>query len=140
MIRTGVRNEDLAQGYAALIGVVLVLAGVLGFVDDPLVGDPASNPVLVTGTAHDIVHLVTGGIALYIAFALSGRREADGVIAFGLLHVAILVTLLVDADLFGIFGYLANVADLVLHAAVGFTSIAVGYLARGPVTPVGPRA
>ena len=128
------RSEDLAHGYASLVGVVLVLVGLLGFLGSPIVGDPSANPILVTGPKHDIVHLVTGGLALFIAFRLSGKSEANGVIAFGLLYILLLVVLLIDADLFGLLDHPVNVAAHVLHAAVGIVSIAVGYMAKGPAT------
>ena len=124
----------LARGYAALIGLILVVVGVVGFFDNPLVGDPATNPLLVTGTVHDMVHLATGFLALYIAFALVGRAQADAVTGFGILYLVIVALTLLSPNLFGILGpspgYNVSVMGHVLHLAVGVVSVAVGISAR----------
>jgi len=124
----------LARAYAALIGLILVVVGVVGFFDNPLVGDPATNPLLVTGTVHDMVHLATGFLALYIAFALVGRAQADAVTGFGILYLVIVALTLLSPNLFGILGpspgYNVSVMGHVLHLAVGVVSVAVGISAR----------
>ena len=128
----------LARGYAALIGVILVAIGVVGFFDNPIVGDPGASPVFVTGTVHNMVHLATGFLALYIAFAMVGRPQATAVIAFGVLYLVLTVLLFLSPNLFGILGpspgYNANAMDQVLHLAIGFVSVAVGIVARRQLT------
>jgi hypothetical protein len=124
---------SLAKGYAALVGVVLVVIGLLGFIGNPIVGDPANNPLFVTGTIHNIVHLATGLLALYIAYMLTGLNQANALIGFGALYIVILVLTFVSPNLFGILGnasYNVNMPDHLLHAALGVASIAVGYMAR----------
>ena len=126
-------DMSLAKGYAALVGVVLVVVGLLGFIGNPIVGDPANNPLFVTGTIHNIVHLATGLLALYIAYMLTGLNQANALIGFGALYIVILVLTFVSPNLFGILGnasYNVNAADHLLHAALGVASIAVGYMAR----------
>ncbi len=128
----------LARGYAALIGVILVVIGVVGFFDNPLVGDPGGSPVFVTGTVHNMVHLATGFLALYIAFAMVGRAQAAAVIGFGILYLVIAGLLFLSPNLFGILGpspgYNVNAPDQLLHLAVGFVSVAVGIVARRQLT------
>lgn len=124
----------LARGYAALIGLILVVVGVVGFFDNPFVGDPDTNPLFVTGTVHNMVHLATGFLALYIAFALVGHAQADAVTGFGVLYLVIVALTLVSPNLFGILGpspgYNVSVMDHGLHLAVGVVSVAVGITAR----------
>lgn len=137
-------NNSLAQGYMALVGVVLVVAGLLGFISNPIVGaGPAGNGtdvILATNGVHNIVHLLTGVLALYIAFGLSGEAQATGTIAFGVLYVVILVAVLVSPDLFGLFRPVpANTPIHVLHAALALVSLGVGYLARGGAATVATR-
>jgi len=138
-----VGNYGLAQGYAALVGVVLVVVGLLGFIGNPIVGDPANGPIFVTGTVHNVVHLATGLLALYIAFGLSGETQANGVIGLGILYVAVLILTLISPNLFGILGnsptFNVNAADHLLHAALAIVSLAVGYLARGGTGTVATR-
>jgi len=124
----------LARGYAALIGVILVVVGVVGFFDNPIVGDPSASPLFVTGTVHDMVHLATGFLALYIAFALVGKGQADAVIAFGATYLVIVLLTLLSPNLFGVLGpspgYDVNALDQVLHLAVGAVGVGVGITAR----------
>ena len=124
----------LARGYAALIGVILVVVGVAGFFDNPIVGDPDAAPLFVTGTVHNMVHLATGFLALYVAFATVGRAQATAVIGFGVLYLVIAGLLFLSPNLFGVLGpspgYNANAMDQLLHLALGFVSIAVGVVAR----------
>ena len=138
-----VGNYGLAQGYAALVGVVLVVVGLLGFIGNPIVGEPANSPIFVTGTVHNIVHLATGLLALYIAFGLSGETQANGLIGLGILYVVILVLTLVSPNLFGILGasptYNVNAADHVLHAALAIVSLGVGYMAKGAAGTMATR-
>ena len=91
-----------AKPYAALIGIVLVAVGLLGFISNPLVGD--TNAIFVTGPVHNFVHLATGLLALGVAFGLRGEQQAMGVIGIGLLYLVVFVLLLVSPTLFGILG------------------------------------
>lgn len=129
-------NASLARNYAALIGIVLVAVGVLGFISNPIVADPrtAGNPIFHTDTIHNIVHLGTGALALYIAFGLPAERVASGVIGFGALYVAIFVLVLLSPTLFGILQVPANAPLHVLHAAIAVVSLGVGYMARNAST------
>ena len=124
-------NYGLAQAFAAVVGAVLVGAGVLGFINpNPITGtDP--NALFRANAVHAIVHLVTGALALYIAFGLSGETQANALIGFGVLYAVIFVLVLLSPTLFGLFGDApANAGDHVLHAALAVASLAVGYLAK----------
>jgi hypothetical protein len=121
---------SIAKGYAALIGVVLVAVGLLGFVSNPIVGD--GNAIFLTGTVHNVVHLTTGLLALFVAFGLRGEQQANGVIGIGLLYLVVFIALLISPTLFGILGeaYPVNVADQGLHIGLALISFAVGWMAR----------
>ena len=119
-----------AKAWSALVGIVLVAAGLVGFLNTPLVGS-SSGALVATDNVHNIVHLLTGAIALLIAFGLSGEQQANAVFGFGVLYTIILVAVLVSPTLFGIFSVPANPAVHVIHAAVAIVSLAVGYMARG---------
>ena len=123
-------NGNLVQGWMALAGIILVAVGLLGFISNPIVGaDP--NALVRTNTLHNIVHLATGLIALYIAFGLRGENQANGAIGFGVLYVVILLALIVSPTLFGLFGDApARLNEHVIHGALALVSLAVGYMAR----------
>jgi hypothetical protein len=134
----------LARAYAGLLGIGLVIVGLVGFLDNPIVGDPDAGPLFVTGTVHNMIFLATGFLALYIAFALVGRPQADALIGFGVLYLVIVVLTLLSPNLFGILGpspgYNVNLPDRLLHLAIGGATIAIGVLARRALTDTGPTA
>ena len=123
-------NTNTAMGWAALAGIVLVGAGLLGFLNTSIAGDSA-GAILQVDSIHNIVHIVTGLVALYIAFGLRGEQQVNAVIGFGILYVIIFVAVLVSPNLFGILKVSANAPIHVIHAAVAVVSLAVGYMARG---------
>jgi hypothetical protein len=124
------RNTSLAMGWAVLAGIVLLASGVLGFLNTSLAGTSA-DAILRTDTVHNVVHVVTGLLALGIAFALKGDQLVNGVIGFGILYVVIFAAVLLSPNLFGLFSVPANASVHVVHGAVAVVSLAVGYMARG---------
>ena len=122
-------NTNTTMGWATLAGIVLVAAGLLGFLNTSIIGS-ASGALIATDTIHNIVHLLTGLIALYIAFGMKGAQQATAVLGFGVLYAIIFVAVLVSPTLFGIFSVAANGPIHVIHAAVALVSLAVGYMAR----------
>jgi hypothetical protein len=129
-----VGNYGLTQAYAAVVGIVLVAVGLLGFINNPIVG-PDAGALFATNGIHNIVHLATGLLALYIAFRTSGQSQANWVIGFGVLYAVIFVVTLLSPTLFGLFDpNPVNALDHVLHAGLAVASLAVGYLGRGSTT------
>lgn len=126
-------NTNIVTGWSALAGIVLVAAGALGFLNTPLAGS-GPDALLRTDTVHNIVHLLTGLIALYIAFGLRGETQVNGIIGFGVLYVIIFVAVLLSPTLFGLFSVEANAPIHVVHAALAIVSLAVGFMARGNAT------
>ena len=126
-------NNSLAMGWAALAGIVLLAAGALGFLNTPLAGS-SENALLRTDTVHNLVHVLTGLVALTIAFGLKGQQQVNAVIGFGVLYVIIFVAVLLSPTLFGLFSVAANAPIHLVHAAVAAVSLAVGLMARGSTT------
>ena len=122
--------SETARWYAILVGIVLVVIGLLGFISNPIVGEPQNNPLIVTGLVHNLVHIVTGALALYIGYGLSGLSRANALIGFGVLYAVILVLTYVSPNLFGILDHAVNFMDHVLHAVLAVGSLAIGWWAR----------
>jgi len=116
--------------WMTLAGIVLVAVGLLGFINNPLVGVQAGS-FIPTDTIHNVVHLATGLLALYIAFGLRGATQVNATIGFGLLYVVIFAAVVVSPTLFGIFTVPATASVHVVHAALAIVSLGVGYMARG---------
>jgi hypothetical protein len=123
-------NYSLAKTWITIAGVVLVLVGIVGFIPNPLVGSE-DGALLPTDAVHNVVHLATGLLALYIAYGLSGANLVNGVIGFGVLYAIILIVVLLSPTLFGLFSVPANAVLHLIHAALAVVSLAVGYMARG---------
>lgn len=134
-----VGNYGLTQAYAAVVGIVLVVVGLLGFIENPIVG-PGAGALFATNTIHNIVHLATGLLALYIAFGTRGESQANWVIGFGVLYAVIFVVTLLSPSLFGLFDPTpVNPLDHVLHALLAVASLAVGYVGRGSASTMAAR-
>src|SRR3954453_3293874 len=110
-------NLELAKWWAALAGIVLVAVGLLGFVNNPIVG-AQPGALVPTDALHNVVHLVTGAIALYIAFGLRGDNLANGLLGFGVLYTVIFLSVLLSPNLFGLFTVPANAVIHVIHFAL----------------------
>jgi hypothetical protein len=83
--------QELAKWYAAAVGAVLVMIGLLGFVDNPIVGEPQNDPIFHTGLIHNIVHIATGVLALLIPYGVGGEQRVNGLIGFGFLYAAVVL-------------------------------------------------
>jgi hypothetical protein len=121
---------NTVKAWAALAGIVLVATGLLGFLGTPLVGS-ASGALVPTDGLHNVVHLGTGVLALWIAFGTTGKTQVDAVLGFGILYVVIFIAVLVSPTLFGLFSVPANAVIHVIHAVVALVSLAVALMARG---------
>ncbi len=116
---------------AKVWGFVFLLVGVLGFIpaaapDGMLLGIFHINP------AHNVVHLLTGAIALWAGYTSLHASKLYFLI-FGAVYglVAIIGFMAVDRP---VFGFIANNrADAWLHLVIAVVSIGLG-LMREPVT------
>jgi hypothetical protein len=137
-------NNGMVRSVAAIVGIVLVAAGLLGFIGNPIVGPGPNNNgtdvLLAANSVHNIVHLATGSLALYIAFGLSGTQQANAFLGFGILYVVLFVAVLFSPTLLGLFDPIeANVPIHVLHAGLAIVGLGVGYMARGSTSLVATR-
>jgi hypothetical protein len=123
-----------AKPYITVVGVVLVISGLLAFVSNPFVGS-SSNAILAADALHNFVHIATGLLGLWLGFTKRGESLARGVVGFGYLYVVLFIVLVATPTLFGLLSIPVNGADHVLHAALGFVSLLVGYSARRGAVP-----
>jgi uncharacterized protein (UPF0333 family) len=120
-----------AQVYALLFGVVLVVAGIIGFFYEGSfdTGDTAPRDavlgILDVNGWHNVVHILTGVVGLAVAGSYGNAR----LYALGLGAVYILVAILgfIAGDGNEIFDFLVvNTEDNVLHLLIGVAGIGAG--------------
>jgi len=124
-------NERTAKSWATFAGIALIGAGLLGFVSGNPIASEDPNALFRVNAVHNIVHLLTGAIALWLAFGTRGLTLANGLIAWGAVYGLVFLLLIIDPTFFGLFGDApANVMDHVLHGALAVVSIALGWMLR----------
>jgi hypothetical protein len=124
-------NEQLGRSWMTFAGVALIGAGLIGFLSGNPIASESETALFRVNAVHNVVHLLTGGLALAIGLGTRGMNLANGLIGFGVLYALVAVLLIVDPTFFGLFADApANAADHVLHAALAIVSIALGYMLR----------
>ena len=113
---------DVQKTYAMVIGAVLVLLGLIGFVNAPILG------IFGVNTAQNVLHLVGGALMLWFGYKGSGKTSN--------------MWLGVIAAVVGVLGLVPGAKDLLasifainpeityLHLAVAAVSLAVAYLVK----------
>jgi hypothetical protein len=129
---------SLARTVAAILGVIYVLVGVVGFLPDPLV--QASSAASATGALlgvfpinllHNVVHLVIGASLLYASMATATAIMVSRVI--GGVYVVVGLLGLVSPNGFGLLPL--GGADIFLHLGTGAVLLAVGFMNGGTTRP-----
>ena len=109
---------------ALIIGIVFLIIGIVGLITDTTSGSLLGFQV---DLVHNLVHLVTGIVALAADFGGWARRFNQ---VFGIIYLLVGIAGLFPALYFGgkLLGIMAvNGADNVLHLVVGLIAAAVGF-------------
>ena len=123
----------MAKKLALLFGVVFLLVGLLGFVENPLVGMGA---IFETDLMHNLVHILFGVVLLVVALKAPVKSglwlKVLGVVY---LVLAVLGFLMVPEGgaLLGLVN--ANGADHWLHIVLGLVLLVGGFMASGKGMP-----
>ena len=118
----------MAKTVAKILGVVFILVGLAGFAMPNLLGAHLN-------TAHNLVHLVSGALALYFGFAATLSAARLFCIVFGIVYA-----------LLGVAGFLLGTGsermlaiddllmlgtmDHIIHILLGIIFLAGGFLTR----------
>ena len=129
---------------ARLFGIAFILIGILGFVPGVTDGHMLLG-VFHVNTAHNIVHLLSGALALVAASAGVGASRTYFRV-FGLAYglVAILGFLGGDKPVLGFISN--NLADTWLHVTIALTALVLGFAVTPepekprPIGPAHPAA
>lgn len=122
-------KRNLAANLAWAFSAGFVIATVMGFIPNPLVGE---NALFVTNTAHNLVHLATAIGFAVVAF-ISNRASTRFMLAFGAVYTLVgLVGFAVlggaaETHLLGIIHI--NFLDNFLHVGLGIAIAVAGSIA-----------
>ncbi|HWH92482.1 MAG TPA: DUF4383 domain-containing protein [Baekduia sp.] len=139
------RGLTPAQWFSLVVGGVLLLVGVLGFIADASFDTTGTVDTDAGGNAggnlqgdgflglevngwHNIVHIASGAFLLLMA---RKRRTAKlGTIAFGAIYGLVTIIGLIDGE--DVLGFIpVNAADNVLHVLLSAGSLLAGLVSRG---------
>jgi hypothetical protein len=123
----------MAKSVATLLGFAFVLVGIVGFVDADLLGFHLS-------TFHNVIHLVSGAVALWVGSRGTVRAARSFCLVFGLLYLGLGAAGFVAGD--GGDKILTIVpGDLVLGARDHLLHVVLGavFLLAGIATRTAPR-
>ena len=117
---------------ALVIGVIFILVGILGFVDNPVIGT-SENAIFHADKVHNMVHIISG--ALFVLIAMAAPAYAGTfLIIFGIVYLAIGVIGLMNMGNEGmgvVLGFLhVNAADNYLHIVLGIVILLAGLATR----------
>ena len=113
-----------ARIYARIIGVVLIAVGVVGLV----LGNQVWLGILNVDLLEDVVHLISGGLLVYVGFGQGNVGLARAVVGvLGIIYFVVGVLGLVVPEVFGLIPHGYTVFDNLLHLTLGVLSIVVGF-------------
>jgi uncharacterized membrane protein HdeD (DUF308 family) len=117
----------MAKTVCKILGVVFLLVGVVGFAAPGLLGAHLTTP-------HNVVHIISGAIALYFGFAGTLSAAKTFCLIFGVVYLALGILGLVlgtGADRMWMVGPLHfGTADHGIHILLGIVFLAGGLFTK----------
>ena len=117
-----------AKTAALVIGFIFIAVGLLGYVDNPIVGE-SDNVIFHADSIHNWVHIISGVLFVLIAMAAPSMARTFLVI-FGIVYLAIGIIGLMnigDDEMTRVFGFLhVNSNDNYLHIGLGILILLAG--------------
>lgn len=110
----------MARLYAAVLGAVFVLVGILGFL-----GDTKLFGIFEVNTVHNLIHLVSGAVALLAAWRGLGYARLYARVFGAIYALVTILGLVLGGDILGIIH--VNAADNALHALIAIATLLVGF-------------
>lgn len=128
----------MLQKLSMIFGVVFLLIGVLGFVPG-ITSDEYLLGIFHVNAAHNIIHLVSGAVALWAGF--TSRQAAKMYFQiFGVIYALVTIWGFFTGE-GALLGLVANnTADVVLHLVIAAVALYAGFgmKAASAPTPVTP--
>jgi hypothetical protein len=117
----------MAKTVCKLLGLIFVIVGIAGFVSHDLLGAHLNMP-------HNVVHLVSGAIALYLGFSGSASAARMFCLLFGIVYLLLGVCgwfLGTGAEhMLNVGPLMLGKMDHIIHVLLGVVFLAGGALGR----------
>jgi hypothetical protein len=124
----------MAKTVAKILGIVFIIVGIAGFIMPGLLGAHLT-------LAHNLVHLISGAIALYFGFAGSLSGAKMFCIIFGIVYALLgICGFLLGTgpdhmfDKLAALGLHLGTMDHIVHILLGVVFLIGGFLTRADVT------
>ncbi len=122
-------NGSIAKPFAQVLGAVLLLVGILGFVPALAPGGKLLG-IFAVDAIHNVIHLLSGVVGLIAGSAAAGRYARAYAGIFGAVYALVTVVGFVQGTT--VLGLISvNLADNLLHTAIALASLAVFFAAAG---------
>ncbi len=119
----------MVREYGKIVGVSVVLIGIVGL----LLGQKSLFGALNIDIAEDVIHLVTGGLLVYVGFARRDDGLARAVVGgIGVVYVLVGAISFAEPNPLGLFPSEYSVLDNVIHITLGILAIGVAWLLPKP--------
>jgi hypothetical protein len=118
----------MAKTLAIVFGIVFVLVGLLGFIDNPLVGE---GGLFHTNLMHDLVHIVLGLVLLYVAYKATAKTGLTLKVIGAIYLVLAILGFFMIPDGGALIGAEMNGADHWLHIVLAIVLLGAGFMAKG---------
>lgn len=120
----------MANTICKVMGVIFLLVGIAGFAAPTLMG-------FHLGPAHNLVHILSGALALYFGFAGSLSAAKTFCLVFGVVYLGLGVLGLVMGDpamdrMLTVGPLELGMRDHALHVLLGIVFLAAGLFTKSP--------
>jgi len=110
----------MAKAYAGIVGAVLLLVGIVGFMTKGMMG-------MTFYPAHNIIHIASGALGLAAALAAGGAYARKFAQVFGVVYTLVAVLGFVGIADLGPIQLGLNMPYSIVHIAVGLVGLAAGF-------------
>lgn len=133
-----------AKAYAQILGIVLLLVGILGFVPafggtTALTPSSAELGIFPINNLHNVIHIVTGLLGIFAGFSAGGSYARLYALVFGVVYTLVTIIGFVIAPGTSVAFLLGlvplNLADNLLHAGIAIFGL-VAYFMTSPQASV----
>lgn len=125
---TRTNGSHITRGYAQVVGVILILMAILGFV----LGDQALLGIFNIDFAENTIRLVTGGLMCYAGFSHRDNIFLRNVVGgLGVIYLLVCLLGFLTPTMFGLLPHGYSIFDNLLHIVIGILGIVVGFVLPG---------